>query len=776
MLSLKMIKKDYRRKKSVTLVMFAFITLSAMLMALGSNLIVELSNSLGALFEKAGAPDFIQMHAGEIDQDQIDRWVEGEPGVHKQQTVEMINLDGSSLYLGGSSAGEDESIMDISFVTQNLHFDFLLDMDNQPVELSPGEIAVPVFFMDKNRLHAGDEVRISDGSFAMTFTVAGAARDALMNPAMVHSKRFLVHQSDFRTLGDYFHDREYLIEFMLSPETSVEEFSKGYTDSGLPALGPSVDITLFKMLNAMTDGLAAGVVIALSGVLMIIALLCLRFIILAAIEEEYREIGVMKAVGISAKDIKKIFLLKYGAVGILSALPGYLLSLFLNPYLLSNVLLYMGRAPKNLVQQLIPLLAAGSTAMAVLISCAIILRRFNRISAIEAFGSGSTGERAKNVNLLRLSRNSHTPVNLALGARDLVHRFRMFGLLLTIFFFCASFILIPLHFFTTFSSPSFVSYMGIGKSDIRIDLRSSDDTADRFAGLIEHISKDPDVKQYAPQVASRFTILNEDGSRESISIETGDFALFPLGYLEGSAPVEEDEIALSYKNSREMEKGIGDSIMLISGDLKKELRISGIYQDVTNGGRTAKAAISPEEGTMLWYSLSLDLEPHAEISSKIEEYSILFHPARVTDIEGYLHQTLGNTISQIRKVTISALVIGIFVSVLITALFMRMLIAKDSTDTGIMRSLGFSLRDIRTQYLARALVVLFLGISAGTLFSNTLGQDMVSFIWGFMGASRISFVIKPLQAYLGIPLLLMATVGITTIATVSNIKETRSIV
>lgn len=772
MLTLKMIQKDFSRRKSISLVMFSFIMLSSLLLAAGSNLVVELGNSLNALFENARPPHFVQMHAGALDQEEIDRWSAAQELVEEQQTVEMINIDGSSLFLGESPEAEEETVMDISFVAPNSRFDFLLDSGNKVQEIAPGEIGVPVYFMQKNGLQRGDRVRVSGGCLEMSFTVAGFTRDAQMNPALIHSKRFLVHPDDFARLGKAFPDREYLIEFRLTDPGALGEFSGLYAASGLPDKGPAVDITLFKVFNALTDGIAAGVVILLSLVLMVIALLCLRFIVLAAIEEDYREIGVMKAVGIAKKDIKRIFLLKYTALGVLASLPGYLLSLLINPLLLSNMLLYMGSAPKTALQHLVPFAASASIALMVVISCLIILRRFDRISAVEAFRSGSAGAAVNSGSVLRLKKSRFLNVNIFLGFRDVLQRFRMFGLLLFVFFFCTCFILVPVHFLATLQSPSFISYMGIGKSDIRIDLRSSDDTADRFSDMVRSLEADPDVRTLSPMVTSRFVLLQEDGTRESINMEIGDFSIFPLDYQEGRAPERENEMALSFKNSEEMGRKVGDSLTIITGGAEKRMTITGIYQDVTNGGRTAKAVLESGEADVLWYSLGLDLQPGVSIQEKLHEYAGLFHPARITGISDYLHQTLGGTICQVRKVVIGALLTGLFVSILITALFMKMVIAKDGPRIAIMKSLGFAVPHIRAQYLAQSLLVLLCGIAGGTLFSGAAGQELASVLWGFMGASQIRFVVDPVQSYLLFPLMLTAAVFLTTLLTVSDIRDT----
>lgn len=772
MLVRKILKKDFLRKKSVTIVVFAFILLAAWLAAGGTNLIVELSSALNALFVAAHAPHFVQMHAGEIDQNEIDRWAEANSLVKAQQTVEMITIDGSGLYLGESQTAEENSIMDISFVRQNTDFDFLLDLDNQIIQVAPGEIAVPIYYMQRDNLKIGDPVRISQLSYTLNFTIAAFVRDAQMNPAIIHSKRFVVHETDYAALAQHIHEKEYLIEFLLTDVSQVNEFSQAYLSSGLPRKGPSVDYQLFKTLNALTDGIVAGVVIVLSLLLLTIAILCLRFTLLATIEEDYKEIGVMKAIGVAPSDIKRIYLSKYLVMGVLASLFGYLAALAGHHYLAANITLYIGRAPRSLLQYIIPAAAAAIIALIVVMSCLIILRRFNRISAVEALRSGAVGGVLKSIKRLRLALSRVLDVNILLGLRDVVQRFRMFGLLCFVFFFCACIIIIPIHFLTTITSPTFISYMGIGRSDIRIDLRQSEEIAARFEDMLAVIAEDADVARFTPLVTSQFQMVQENGELETMTIESGDFSLFPLDYLEGAAPQHEGEIALSVLNAQDMEKQVGDSLTLLVKGQEKTMAVSGIYQDVTNGGRTAKAVLPFDPENVLWYTVSLDLKSPEKIAEKVHEYTETFYPARITDLEGYVAQTLGNTIQQLRKVTLAAVVVGLLVAMLMTSLFLNMLIARDASQIAIMKGLGFSLRHIRIQYVTKAVALLVVGIILGTLFSNTVGQRLVSVLWGFMGASHIRFVIDPVQAYLLLPLLLMGTVAITTIISIASIKDT----
>jgi putative ABC transport system permease protein len=660
--------------------------------------------------------------------------------------------------------------MDISFVQQNAAFDFLLDRENQIIQVAPGEIGVPIYYIQERNVKMGDTVTLRRGAWEKSFTVAAFVRDAQMNPAVIHSKRFLVSAADFNAVRQQFPETEYLIEFRLTDPAQVGEFSSAYAASGLPRKGPAVDHRLFKVFNALTDGIVAGVIIVLSLLLILIAILCLRFTLLATLEEDTKEIGVMKAIGIAKEDIRRIYLAKYVVIGALAALLGYLASLSLNRALSANIMLYVGRAPKSAVQQLLPPLAVTLIFLMVLLSCTLVLRRFGRITAVAALRSGNVGE-SMNVRRLRLAASNIPNVNLFLGLRDILQRFKLFWLLTFVFFFAAAIILIPIHFLTTMESPTFISYMGIGRSDLRIDLRQSDNMAERFDEMIAYLAADEDVARYAPLVTAQFTRIGEDGGREALNVETGDFTLFPLNYLQGAAPQQENEIALSVLNAQEMEKEPGDTIVLLVDGEERELTVSGVYQDVTNGGRTAKAMLPYDPETALWYAVSLDLTSAAAIDEKAAEYADIFQPARVTDLEGYIAQTLGNTIGQLKQVTIVAVLVGLSISVLITSLFLNMLISKDAAQIAVMRGIGFSLRHIRQQYLARALFLLSMGVVLGTLFSNTLGQRLVSAAWSFMGASQIEFVIDPLQAYLLFPLLLLLCVSLTTLVSIRGIKE-----
>ncbi|CQR56699.1 ABC transporter permease [Paenibacillus riograndensis] len=768
---LQMVKRDIRRNKIISVGLVLFIMLSALLAASATHILVELSGSLRSLLVQAQAPHFVQMHSGPINADAIREFTANNPLVKQQQTQEMLNIDGSRVYLGESTRSEGSSVMDISFVRQNPAFDYLLNLDNQIIEVPEGNIAVPIYYMQQNNLHIGDQVKVSDGPDEWIYTISDFVRDVQMNPSLVSSKRFVVNESDYRLLKGKLGEIEYLIEFQLNDSSRLAEFRNAYKASNLPDKGPNIDYPLLKTLNALTDGIIAIVIIAASMLLIVIACLCLRFTLLATLEEDYREIGVMKAIGISRKDIRKLYFGKYFILAALACCGGYGLSFAVLGLFTSNISLYMGTAPASLLKIMVPIFAAGLIFGLVMFFCRIILGRFGRISAAKALRTGTLGTGHRHNRRYQLSRRKYVHVNIFLGIKDVCRRFSMFGILFVVMVICLFLIIVPVNLLHTLKSPNFISYMGVGQSDLRIDLQSAGDTEQRYHVMLSALKNDPDIERLSPLVTSRFKVLGNDGLWANLNVETGDFSIFPLSYLHGTAPEAGNEIALSDLNARELNKKVGDILILEAGGKKLDVTVSGIYQDITNGGRTAKARIGYDRKNVLWYIVALDLKPGVSATDKMKQYEQSFSSAKITHLDSYLSQTLGNTIARLKLVTGLAIAVSLAVTIMMTSLFLKMLLAKDTSQIAIMKSMGFTHRDICWQYLTKIVSVASIGIVSGTFASGTIGEALVRLLGSMMGASRIELAAQPLLAYLVLPCGYLLTVGLAAIISTLSVKR-----
>jgi putative ABC transport system permease protein len=611
--------------------------------------------------------------------------------------------------------------------------------------------------MQEGLAKIGDKVQVS----GKEFTVAGFVRDSQMNSLLSSSKRFLVSENDYAEIRD-FGSVEYLIEFRLTDLSALDTFESAYTSAGLETNGPTITYPLFKMLNGLSDGMMIGVILLVSALVIAVAFLCIRFTLLANIEEDYREIGVMKAIGLRVSDIKKIYLVKYAAVAALGSILGFALSFVFRGMLLENIRLYMGESESASFALLFGIISVLLVFLAIIVYVNGVLRRFRKIPPAEAIRFGISQEKSSGGKHFRLSTKRLLSTNAFLGMKDVLARRKIYATMLAVLVISAFIIIVPQNLHNTISSNDFISYMGIGISDLRIDIQQTDNIHEKVAEIAAAMENDSAISKYVVLTTKIFRVKMDDGSEERIKVELGDHSVFPLTYSAGRAPAEENEIALSEMNANEMGKKVGDDILLMVEGQEKTFTVSGIYSDITNGGKTAKAVFSNTSADTMWSVISAELSDESLTKAKIAEYAGRFDFAKVTNIDEYIVQTYGVTIRSIGKASYAAVVVALTITVLITLLFMKMLVAKDRYEIAVMKAFGFTNSDIKAQYVARSVFVLVIGILLGTILANTLGEALTGSVVASFGASSFDFVVNPLTAYLISPLLMVFSVLVAT--------------
>ena len=763
---LKIVKNDLIRNKMVTTAVFIFITMAVILAASAINNVANLIQSMSDLQDRAVPADITQMHSGEFDQAEVDAFTEEHrEDIAMQETMVLLTIDGSHIHFGENQTMAG-TVQDISFVVQNQQFDFILDLNNEKLDVKEGEVAVPIYFMQEYDLKIGETITVKNGEFEKEFVISDYARDYEMNSSLTSSKRFVLNEADYEEMRKMNAvELEYLIQFKLNENGDEQRVQTAYIEGGLPANGPTVGGKIFLIFNALSDVAVAMVIILISILLVIIASLCIRLTFLATIDEDLREIGVMKAIGISKKDIKKVYLNKYRIMAIAAGIIGYLLSFVAVNLINGNMRLYISSDLSGNLQYLLSFIAPLFVYFMIVMYCKSVLKRIDKITAVEALRSNIMERGKKRKYRFPLLKNKFFSTHIYMGLRDVWQRFKLYRLLFFIYAVCTFIVILPLNVYNTMNSSEFATYMGIGKSDMRIDLRRTEHITADFQKLQEELKNDVDIEKYAAYITSSYQVKNVEGSWDYMNVEIGDFSVFPLKYLEGRAPKVEGEITLSFANAGidALNKKVGDEVTLKVGANEKTLKVTGIYQDVTNGGKTAKAhsSLGVNEAAVLWYIVSMDVAPGVDKQVKMDYYQNAYPTAQINDIQEYTQQTLGNIIEQMRTVVIGGIIIALIISVLITSLFLRMLLSKDMSQIAIMRSIGLTSQKISQQYMAGTLMVLVLGILLGVMASSFLGEFLVGQAMSTMGAAKIELVNVVWQTWMLCPLALVIVVGFT---------------
>lgn len=771
----RMVWREVRTRPGIPAALTALVAVSVLLATASAGLLATIGGAADRLLDQTESPHVVQMHAGELDRAKIDEWTAGRDDVTAHQILPLLTLDGDRLHLRG--VPQTDNIQQNSLMVPSAERDLLLKLDGEPLsQVEPGTVWLPVFYAIKDDLVVGDVVTVG-GEVVTELRVAGFHRDPIMNTAIASSKRLAVHPDDFAAIAQHTGTAEYLIEFWLRDPAQAGAFSADYLGAGLPSLGPTVDRSTFRLLTMIGEGLVAGVVILAAVLLFAVGLLCLRLSALTAIQQDLREIGVLKAIGAPARSIRRMQLAKYGAIGAVATLLGLMGGLALMPVMSASLTAYMGPSD-GLAPWIAPALTALGIFGLLLLFVATLLRRMDRIGAVEALrASGDPG--SSRAPRLRLHRARRTPVGVRLGLIDALRRWRTSALLAVVFGVASFIVVIPLSAALTISSPTFIGYMGIPQTDLRIDV-PAETPAERLTEMSEMLRSDAAVGHFVVHTAVRAQMPDADGVPASVFVENGEHASIPLSYAEGRAPGSDGEIALSLVAMAETGRSVGDSIEVTTGTGVHLLEIVGAYQDVTNGGRTGRAMLPVDDADVVWHVVGIALAEGASPAAEAERLGALVPEARVAQVDAYRLQTLGPVIERISGTAGLAAGVSLVLAALITVMTTRMVLASDAGQIAIRRAIGMRDAAIRSQYATQVLVVLLVAVVLGVLGAASLGESIFNLLFeglygGFemlgRGTSRIEFLAAPLLNLVALPAVFALVVAGATLAACRDITN-----
>lgn len=431
----------------------------------------------------------------------------------------------------------------------------------------------------------------------------------------------------------------------------------------------------------------------------------------------------------------------------------------------------MGPSGRGLPAAGVAVVLAALVVAVVALALRRTLRHLSRLSPVAALrGSPSAGARARRHWATR--RPSITAArrgtNVRLGLRDLFARPGRYAVPLVIHTLTAFVLLVPQQLHATVTAPDFITSMGVGVADLRIDVQQPA-TSGRATELDRALAADPDIARHAVLSTATYTAPGADGSPTTVKVESGDLAAFPLAYTEGSAPGTDAEVGLSRLQAEALGAVLGDTLVLtpalaVDDGGPLALTVSGIYQDVTNGGRTAKMRAPHTSADLMWSSGYADVRPGTEVRAVVERYATANPDLQVSSVGDYVAATMGGVIDALRDASIATFTVGLLLAGLVTGLFQRLLIARDARRIAVLRALGLRRSHLQAQYVVRSVTVLIVGVLGGAMLAGVLGGRLAGLLLSSVGLARLDLVADPWTAYLATPLALLAVVVLVTLS------------
>lgn len=783
---LHILKKDLKRKKTMNLILLIFIIMASTFLASSVNNLVTITGAVDQFLEMAKTPDRLIVMTSEDTKTAMDDFLAGSSSVEEYEVADVFVVTDDNIKIlkcvnePGKAQYDKGNTLSVEAIPKN--FMKVFDEAGNPLVLEPGELALPRAQAERNNLQPGDKIQITYNGITIDYTLATIAKDAVFGTEMIGFKRAFICEADYNKFmeagtSDSFHTLIYSINY-----SDADQFQDEYKNHDFQIIS-SIDKPTIKMCYVF-DMLIAAILIIVSICLILIAFLILRFTIVFTIQEDYKEIGIMKAIGIKDISIKGIYMLKYFAIALVGASLGMILSFPFQKILLSKAII-------NIVAEdvksngLVNMLCAIAVVMIVLLFCYFSAGKVKKISAIEAIRRGSNGERYHAKTSISLYKRKHMLPGIYLAWNDIFSHVRQYLVLAVIFCIGTLLILLPLTAMHTLKDDGIIRTFSMQEADVFLDNRNMD----KYIMEKDNSLVLSDIEEVETQFA-------KNGLSADVWVEIGYtipcygsnpedvynfYTMQQLGnekddydVISGRMPELDNEIMITEKTAATLETEIGDSIYFQYGDRTEEFIITGIYQSMINIGDGLRVSKSAKmDYSYISGVFSMEAQVDSDLSAEeLKEKTQKIFPDYIvhTPIE-FANSMIGGIMDKLDALKVFIIGMVLVINVLITVLMMKTLITREHGEIAMLKSIGFPDGAIRGWQSVRILLILIIAILTGAGLSKLLAPFTIAPIFAMMGATSMHLVMKPLEAYIIIPLVLLITTGLAAYLCSAEVKK-----
>lgn len=787
----KILKRSLKSKKSINFILLVFILLAAMFIAGSVNNLILITGGVDSYFELAGMDDYIIISSmgGRIEEP-LESDIAIEEFLKNNQYVDNYTVDDVAYAGGGQVFKDDDTEFNLTSpamitpctIKQQKFFD---GDNNQITHIDDGEIYLTLREFEDNDMSIGDKIYfvMSDDS-RIELTIAGVSKDAALGADMMGTHRFLISEND---MNKFLADENYLYSRLYSIElNAVEAFIEEYSNEEISTLFGDTKQT-FKLTYIM-DMIIAAIFIVASILLVIISVVILRFTIIFTVNEDYKEIGIMKAIGIGDTGIRKLYITKYAIIAILGALIGFGASI---PF--SKVL--MKPALKNMVADdggsniFLQLLISVLVAVVVILFAYLSTGRIKKMTPMDAIRSGNNGERFNKKSMFKLSKSKSKATSF-MAVNDVLSEKKKYLILFLATVVGIWMVVMPINTINTLNSENLVEWFGMQKKDVliandtefyEIVSEGTKQACYDCIGKYEKILEDNgyNVKDVSMEVGMNGTKINfGDKSTKTIAFQGFGTDVSKYAYTEGMAPKYDNEIAITHVVAERLGAKIGDTVYVNINGEDKPFVITAFFQSMNNMGEGARFTEEVDlDYTMINYATGVQFNFEVEYSDKekeelVEEISeILPKGCTIYSMKDSMSRMIGGISERLIPIKYAMLAVVILVNILIVMLMQKMFILREKGEMAMLKSIGFANKDIINWQTKRIAMVIFLGVIVGTLTGTPFSQITSGQVFKFMGASKITFDINVLEVYIIYPLAIFAASVLMCMLTMLSVRK-----
>lgn len=771
----------------MNIVILVFVILSTVFVAASINNLKVCLKGVSEFFELADIADytFLVFQPADYDAAQGDicsEFLDGESYVDSyQMDMSLSCTDGNFRKVDGSAVHFSNSFFIVGEECQHKLFD---ENDREITKVEGDDIYFPRSFLKENDLEVGDSIYIRlDSGFEKKFKIRGILKDAFLGSSMMGNKKVLISQENY----EIFAGKEELgtCQTFSVWTSQLKELKQAINTNKEMNVLFGADRSLLQVTYVM-DTVIALVLLLVGICLIVISAVMLRFTVVFTIKEAYKEIGIMKAIGLSETSIRKLYAAKYFVIAVAGAVIGFGISLPFSKILLKSItqLIVLKKSDSGI---LIGLITAAVITIIVTLYAYRSTKSIKKMTPMDAIRSGNIGERFRKKNVVTM-RKTKLSATMFMAVSDVCAEWKKFLILLITSILCVWLAVMPVNTINTLRSGKMANFFGMLESDyvisndnLSLKLLSTGEQQpflDYMDEMKEKIKNNGiDVERIAVELQLRYTARKGESSYSTVVSQGLNTQTTEYVYEEGVAPVLENEVAITHVVADAIDAKIGDTIYVMNGDLEKPYIVTGYFQSLNNQGeglRFGQLETVDYQGLIGTFGFQVflkeqpDQEEDERILKKLEQ---LYPDSDVMKLEEFVDKNIGGIAGQLKNLKYIVLAAVMLMNLLVVILMQKMFVIREEGEIGMLKAIGFTDSSIIHWQTKRIIMVLLLGIVIGTATGTLFSQFTSGFVFKFMGVSKIRFVVNPLEVYCIYPLLIVAITILGCILATRRVKK-----
>lgn len=739
---------NLRKGKSQLISMVGLILLAALFLNLGLLFMLNLGKFYMERVEAQNAAHsiiFIEKSAFEKSDEEYVRYY---PGVQSVQIEECIFLGASEFNYSGSKTTMEFIISNFDAPREMTKLKFIGNHIKDERDI----IYLP-YTMKTGGYKIGDEFTFTYQHKDYSFTVGGFVEELFYGSTLISVLNVYLPNDDFERFSGVMNDRDLLFVTMAARLKNVNDADKLISDyvnyiadissseSMITVFGNS--ITEISGFRTMIPNMIALILVAFSAIIVFVCLIVIRFRIVTNIQDGMTNIGALKAVGYTSRQIVMSTVLQFSGIAAIASIFGILLSFAATPVVSSVFAGLIGLDWQQGFDPVVSLMSFTGIVGTVILVSLMATKSIHSLHPIIALRGGMSNQSFKK-NFFPLS-GTFLNLHIALAVKGIVQNLKQ-NLMIAI-------ILIGVSFTCMFSVVMYYNFavdgskfmeLGVGEPcNVAIYMDENNDS------LLESIRRMPEVTKafYAnTEYSNNFTTLKNEAIYPTI-IE--DYSLSENKMiLEGRYPIQADEIAFPGVLAKKYGISIGDTVEVKFGNKSADFLVSGITQSINNMGRMPCITLEGMQRLQKSYKLTgvdIFLKKGENADDFIDLLGDEFGEKIVTtvNVDALVKTSMGTFVSMTVILSFTILVTTVLIVVMVLYLIIKTNISRKKREIGIQKAIGYSTFQLMNQTALGLVPVILFGAGVGAFAGLIYINSVLTVLFSVFGIMRMDFYIGP---------------------------------